>query len=80
MVVNFWRLCGQYKTVSPVGGRVLVKLENVTPTNTAGIIMPSAISKKSTRGEVVSSSGEAVNVSEVVFLYELNISEKLCVT
>lgn len=68
LVVNGWEYCGQYKTVSPVGDRVLVKLSTTTPTNAAGIIMPSAIEKKSTRGEVVSpSSGGTVNVSAIAY-------------
>lgn len=40
-----------------------MKVDSGVPTSAAGIIMPSAIAKKSTRGEVVSTAGETVKVS-----------------
>jgi len=44
----------QYKTVSPVGDRVFVKVDISTPVSTGGILLPSSAQKKPTQGEVVS--------------------------
>jgi len=51
----------QYKTVSPVGDRVFVKVDVSTPVSTGGILLPTSAQKKSTQGEVMS-LGEAKSV------------------
>ena len=44
----------QYKTVSPVGNRVFVKVDMSEPVSTGGILLPTSAQKKPTQGEVVS--------------------------
>jgi Chaperonin 10 Kd subunit len=44
----------QYKTVSPVGNRVFVKVDNEEATSAGGILLPTSAQKKPTQGEVVS--------------------------
>ena len=44
----------QYKTVSPVGDRVFVKVDMSEPVSTGGILLPTSAQKKPTQGEVVS--------------------------
>ncbi|GMH33291.1 hypothetical protein BSKO_01125 [Bryopsis sp. KO-2023] len=56
----------QYKTVTPLGGRMLVKVDSATPTTTGGIMLPAAVSKTPTRGSVISTSGEIVQAGSGV--------------
>ncbi len=44
----------QYKTVSPVGDRIFVKVDASDPVSVGGILLPSSSQKKPTQGEVVS--------------------------
>ena len=44
----------QYKTVSPVGDRIFVKIDSSESTSQGGILLPSSVQKKPTQGEVVS--------------------------
>lgn len=39
---------------------MLVKVDSATPTTTGGIMLPAAVSKTPTRGQVISTSGETV--------------------
>lgn len=48
-----WSCLMQYKTVSPVGDRVLVKVDNEEATSSGGILLPTSAQKKPTQGEVV---------------------------
>jgi chaperonin GroES len=47
-------LPSQYKTVSPVGNRVFVKVDTEEATSAGGILLPTSAQKKPTQGEVVS--------------------------
>ena len=46
--------CEQYKTVAPVGDRVLVKVDVSEAKSTGGILLPTSAQKKPTQGEVTS--------------------------
>jgi hypothetical protein len=52
----------QFKSVKPVGDRVLVKVDKEEPKTSGGIIIPSSAQKKPTSGEVVSSSSVVKDV------------------
>lgn len=61
----------QYKTVSPVGNRVFVKVDNEEATSAGGILLPTSAQKKPTQGEVVSlGDAQSLKVRRIV----LNIS------
>ena len=42
----------QYKTVSPVGDRVLVKVDESEPSSAGGILLPTSAQRKPTQGSV----------------------------
>ena len=46
--------CEQYKTVAPVGDRVLVKVDVSEAKSTGGILLPTSAQKKPTQGEITS--------------------------
>ena len=53
--------CEQYKTVAPVGDRVLVKVDVSEAKSTGGILLPTSAQKKPTQGEITSAgSAKAV--------------------
>ena len=53
----------QFKTVSPVGDRVFVKVEQAEEKTSSGILLPSSAQKKPTQGEIVGAgSAKAVKV------------------
>lgn len=47
-------MVAQYKTVSPVGSRVFVKVDVSEAASSGGILLPTSAQKKATQGEVVS--------------------------
>ena len=51
----------QYKTVSPVGDRVYVKVDSGEEKTTSGLLLPVSAQKKPTQGEVVG-AGKATSV------------------
>ncbi len=54
----------QFKTVAPVGDRVLVKVDVSEEKSTGGILLPSSAQKKPTQGEITAAgSAKAVKVS-----------------
>jgi chaperonin GroES len=60
-----WLTCLQFKTVSPVGDRVFVKVDQSEEKTTSGILLPSSAQKKPTQGEIVGAgSGQAVKVGQ----------------
>lgn len=56
----------QYKTVSPVGDRVYVKVDSGEEKTNSGLLLPVSAQKKPTQGEVVGAgSAKAVKVSSI---------------
>lgn len=54
----------QYKTVSPVGDRVYVKVDVSEETTSSGLLLPVSAQKKPTQGEIVGAgTAKAVKVS-----------------
>ena len=51
----------QFKTVSPVGDRVYIKVDNSEEKTTSGLLLPVSAQKKPTQGEVVT-AGTAKSV------------------
>jgi chaperonin GroES len=45
--------CSQFKTVKPVGDRVLVKVDKQELKSIGGVLLPSTAAKKPTAGEIV---------------------------
>lgn len=55
----------QYKTVSPVGDRVYVKVDVSEEKTSSGLLLPVSSQKKPTQGEVVGAgTAKAVKVSD----------------
>lgn len=50
LTVSCWG--AQYKTVSPVGDRVLVKVDESEPASAGGILLPTSAQRKPTQGSV----------------------------
>ena len=58
------KYCLQYKTVAPVGDRVLVKVDISEEKSLGGILLPSSAQKKPTQGHVEKAgTAKAVRVS-----------------
>ena len=56
--------CLQYKTVAPVGDRVLVKVDVSEEKSMGGILLPASVQKKPTQGHVEKAgTAKAVRVS-----------------
>lgn len=72
----------QYKTVSPVGDRVFVKIDAGEEKTMGGIILPTAVQKKPTQGTVVASGkAKGLEVGDMVVYSkyagtELNVSDE----
>ena len=69
----------QYKTVSPVGNRVFVKVDNEEATSAGGILLPTSAQKKPTQGEVVS-LGDAKSLKVRLTMPESSSSASAAVT
>ncbi len=61
----------QYKSVSPVGDRVFVKVDTSEATSQGGILLPTSAQKKPTQGEIVGLGD--VKSLKVKLLYEMNV-------
>ena len=73
-----WSLsAAQYKTVSPVGDRVFVKVDASDPVSVGGILLPTSAQKKPTQGEVVA-LGNAKSLKVSMLPAGLNAIAQAC--
>lgn len=69
----------QYKTVSPVGNRVFVKVDNEEATSSGGILLPTSAQKKPTQGEVVSlGDAQSLKVRRIPGLDTARLPQRDC--